>query len=135
MDLTPYLRERHLKVTPQRISMLKTLNRHIHPSVDELYEEMKKDFPFISLATVYKNLNILKETGIVFEINTHTGKPKLDIRTHPHAHVLCKKCGALFDVDFTDSAYEYEKELGKKVVGKVIKFDVTITVDSCENCK
>jgi Fur family peroxide stress response transcriptional regulator len=117
------------------MSILKILDRHTHPSIDELYEEIKKDFPSISLATVYKNLNILKDTGMVFEINTHMGKPKLDVYMHPHAHILCKKCGAVFDVDFTDNLYAYQKELEKKIDGKIIKFDVSAIVDFCENCK
>jgi Fur family peroxide stress response transcriptional regulator len=135
MDLIPHLRERHLKVTPQRMSILNILNRHVHPSVDELYEEIRKDFPSISLATVYKNLNILKDNGMVFEINTHTGKPRLDIYMHPHAHIVCKKCGALFDMDFTENVYAYQKELEKKIAGKIVKFDITAAIDYCENCR
>ncbi|MDR1975606.1 MAG: transcriptional repressor [Campylobacteraceae bacterium] len=134
-DLIPYLKERRLKVTPQRMSILKILNRCTHPSVDELYEEIQKDFPSISLATVYKNLNILKETGMVFEISTNAGKPRLDINIYPHAHIICKHCGSVEDAEFMKSAYLYQKELEKKSMRKITKLDITATVDSCGRCQ
>jgi Fur family peroxide stress response transcriptional regulator len=135
MEFIPYLRERNLKATPQRMSILKILNRHTHPTVDELYEEIKKDFPSISLATIYKNLNILKETDMILEINTQVGKPRLDLFVHPHAHIVCKNCGAVEDIDFTDGTYTCKKEFEKKSSCTITKLDITATVENCRLCQ
>jgi Fur family peroxide stress response transcriptional regulator len=134
MDFIPYLKERRLKATPQRISILKILDQHMHPSIDELYEDLRKKFPTISLATIYKNLNILKQTGIVIEINGN-GKQKLDIYIHPHAHIVCKNCGAIEDADFMKSVYNYKKELEKDTFYKITQLDVVAVVDSCRHCQ
>ncbi|MDR0665953.1 MAG: transcriptional repressor [Campylobacteraceae bacterium] len=134
MNFIHHLKERHLKATPQRISVLKILNRHTHPSIDELYEEIKKEFPTISLATVYKNLNILKQTGMVLEVNAN-GKPKLDIYLHPHAHIVCKNCGAVEDADFQKSVYAYQQEIEQKSQYKIVQLDVTAVVDTCRQCQ
>ena len=53
------LKNRGLKATPQRLSVLKILDSHTHPTIDELYEEICAENPSVSLATVYKNLNML----------------------------------------------------------------------------
>ena len=58
-----------LKATPQRLCILKVLDRHEHPSIEALYEGIKEDYPSISLATVYKNLNTLLDEGVVVEVN------------------------------------------------------------------
>ncbi|MDR2081071.1 MAG: transcriptional repressor [Campylobacteraceae bacterium] len=134
MDFIPYLKERRLKATPQRMSMLKILNQHTHPSIEELYEELRKEFPTVSLATVYKNLNILKQTGMVVEINGN-GRQKLDIFVHPHAHIICKNCGVIEDFDFMDSVYKYKKELEKNTLYKITQLDIAAVVDYCSHCQ
>jgi Fur family peroxide stress response transcriptional regulator len=134
MDFIPYLKERGLKATPQRISILKILNQHTHPSIEELYEGLRKEFPTISLATVYKNLGILKQTGMALEINGNN-KQRLDIFIHPHAHIVCKNCGAIEDADFLKSVYKYKKELEKNTLYKITQLDVVAVVDSCSHCE
>jgi Fur family peroxide stress response transcriptional regulator len=134
VDFIPYLKEKRFKVTPQRMSILKILNRHTHPSVDELYEEIRKEFPTISLATVYKNLNTLRQMGIVIEINTNS-KPRLDIYMHPHAHIVCKNCGAIEDIDFAESVHIYKKEIEKNNQYKIVQLDIVAFVDVCKYCR
>ncbi|MDR2100907.1 MAG: transcriptional repressor [Campylobacteraceae bacterium] len=135
MDFITHLRDRRLKVTPQRTSILKILSRHTHPNIEELYEEIRKEFPTISLATVYKNLNILKQTGMVLEINGNISKPRLDIYTHPHAHIVCKNCGAIEDADFMKSIHKYKRELKKSTLYEITQLDVVVVVACCKHCK
>ena len=91
----------NLKITPQRLAILKELENKGHASIEEIYETIKDIFPSISLATIYKNINSLKEEGIISEVCLHQ-KPKYEIRKSPHAHFICKKCGCVEDVPFSE---------------------------------
>ncbi|WP_456488707.1 Fur family transcriptional regulator [Caminibacter pacificus] len=86
-----------LKTTPQRLAILKELDSKGHASIEEIYEDIKEMFPSISLATIYKNINALKEENIISEICLHQ-KPKFEITKDPHAHFICKKCGKVVDI-------------------------------------
>ena len=70
-----------------------------HATADEIYEEIKKDHPNISRATVYRNLNVLSEMGEIRRLETPGGADRFDHRCHDHCHVRCQKCGRVFDVD------------------------------------
>ncbi len=95
------LEDSNLKTTPQRLAILKELDNKGHASIEEIYETIKEMFPSISLATIYKNINALKEEGIISEICLHQ-KPKFEIDKSPHAHFICKKCGNVEDIPFND---------------------------------
>ena len=95
------LEESNLKTTPQRLAILKELDNKGHASIEEIYETIKEIFPSISLATIYKNINALKEEGIISEICLHQ-KPKYEIQKESHAHFVCKKCGSVKDIPFSD---------------------------------
>ena len=95
------LEESNLKTTPQRLAILKELDKKGHASIEEIYENIKEMFPSISLATIYKNINALKEENVISEICLHQ-KPKFEISKEPHAHFICKKCGKVEDVPFSE---------------------------------
>ncbi len=90
-----------LKTTPQRLAILKELDKKGHASIEEIYEDIKEMFPSISLATIYKNINALKEENIISEICLHQ-KPKFEITKEPHAHFICKVCGKVEDVPMNE---------------------------------
>ena len=100
-NLKNLLEESNLKTTPQRLAILKELDNKGHASIEEIYETIKEMFPSISLATIYKNINALKEEGIISEICLHQ-KPKFEIQKESHAHFVCKKCGNVKDIPFDD---------------------------------
>ena len=100
-NLKNLLEDSNLKITPQRLAILKELDLKGHASIEEIYETIKEMFPSISLATIYKNINALKEEGIISEICLHQ-KPKFEIDKTPHAHFICKKCGSVKDIPFED---------------------------------
>lgn len=70
-----------------------------HPTADIVYLHVKQAFPRISLGTVYRNLNLLAEMGEACKITTPDGAVRFDGTTSPHYHVLCTKCGKLYDLD------------------------------------
>ncbi|MEO1957972.1 MAG: Fur family transcriptional regulator [Nautiliaceae bacterium] len=94
-----------LKITPQRLTLLKEIDKKGHASIDELYREIQKQFPTISLATIYKNITSLQEAGVISEICIHQ-KPKYEIKKHPHAHFICRNCGKIIDIPFDELVSE-----------------------------
>ncbi|MDO5045190.1 Fur family transcriptional regulator [Campylobacter sp.] len=135
MNYINLLKEHGLKATPQRISVLKILNRHMHPTIDELYEEICAENPSVSLATVYKNLNMLKDEGLVVEVNMPNQKARYDIFDHPHIHVVCEKCGKVSDIGYDEAALnEYKQKLEQKLGNFVEKMSVLVTVKGCKHC-
>jgi Fur family peroxide stress response transcriptional regulator len=134
VDFISLLKSRNLKATPQRLSVLGVLNKNRHPTMEEIYEEIRKEFPSISLATVYKNINTLRENDTVIEINTQDGKTRYDIYVKPHTHVICRKCGSIRDVEFLEPVYEYQEEIERRWHYNVRRIDVTVMVDGCSCC-
>ncbi|MDO4673648.1 peroxide-responsive transcriptional repressor PerR [Campylobacter sp.] len=136
MDLMKMLNEQGLKATPQRLCMLKILKRHEHPTIDELYAEIKKDYPSIALATVYKNLNTLQKQGLVVVINVANEKSCYDIYDREHMHIICSKCGSIEDKGFEEIGMdEYQKKLEKRLGYFIEHFFVCSYVKSCPKCR
>ncbi|MCR8699605.1 transcriptional repressor [Campylobacter ureolyticus] len=136
MQYIDLLKDIGLKATPQRLCILKTLAKHTHPTIDELYDEIKKDYPSISLATVYKNLGTLLDCGLVTEVLRPNLKSKFDIKEKPHIHIVCKKCGYVKDCDCeTSDLKNYHKILEKNTNTKIDDLNITAFVDECQNCK
>lgn len=70
-----------------------------HPTADTVYRNVKKEFPNISLGTVYRNLNFLVQNGRISKIPTPNGGDRFDGNTKPHSHFCCTACGRLTDLD------------------------------------
>ncbi|ARU47435.1 Fur family transcriptional regulator [Sulfurospirillum diekertiae] len=134
-DFINLLKTKELKATPQRISVLKELDKKGHPTIDDLYNALKKENPSMSLATVYKNLATLKEKGVVIEVNTAEGKMRYDIYSKPHIHLVCQQCGSIEDVDYDQSLFEYQTILETNKDVKIDRMDVIATVRECSVCK
>ena len=98
------LRDNGLKVTPQRLAILKILAKSEgHPSVEDIHVQITKDFPTMSLATVYKNISLLKSLGEVLELSLPDGSNRYDgNKPHPHPHVICITCQKIVDLDLHD---------------------------------
>ena len=98
------LRDLGHRITPQRLAVLKILARSKnHPSVEMIYDQVKKDFPTTSLATVYKTITLLKELQEVLELGFADGGSRYDgNRPFPHPHVICTKCGTIVDPQFSN---------------------------------
>lgn len=128
------LKEKNLKITPQRVAILKFLNQKVHPTIDEIYSDVKREFVSISLATIYKNLNILKDEEIVFEINPQDGKLRYDLNLKPHIHSYCPKCKSLNDLFVEDFISECNSKFSQLLNSNIIRVDVLLTVE-CEECR
>ena len=69
-----------------------------HPSAKTVYEQLKKDYPDLSLGTVYRNITRFKEKGFVITVANVNGEERIDANTSPHAHFICNCCGGVYDV-------------------------------------
>ncbi|SFE75999.1 Fur family transcriptional regulator, peroxide stress response regulator [Thermoanaerobacter thermohydrosulfuricus] len=94
------LKQKGLKVTPQRSAILNLLrNTKEHPTAETIYKKLASDFPTMSLATVYKTLEVLKNIGLIQELNVGEGSFRYDANTNSHPHLVCLGCGKVEDLD------------------------------------
>lgn len=93
------LRKSGFRITSQRIEILKLVTEsRDHPSVEDVYNQVKEKFPTISPATVYKTFQILKESGMIQELAFYDGKTRVDANMDPHINLVCTKCGKIKDL-------------------------------------
>ncbi len=89
-----------MKNTKQKEAILSAVSTmHNHPTADEVYAKLRKDFPNLSLGTVYRNLNSFANNGFIRKVAVHGTGDRFDFRLDQHEHLLCEQCGKLFDVD------------------------------------
>lgn len=88
-----------LKVTPQRIAIFRDMygNRN-HPSVEDIHQALSPDYPTMSLTTIYKTLETLRDMGEVLELNLFRERILYDPETRPHHHAICDNCGRILDI-------------------------------------
>ena len=94
-------KENNLKITPQRLTILKYLDTHrMHPTADEIYSSLKKSIPSLSKTTVYNSLDILKKYGLIQALTICGSEHRYDIKHNMHHHFLCTNCGRIYDIEF-----------------------------------
>lgn len=70
-----------------------------HPSAKWVYEQLKEEHPDLSLGTVYRNIALFKENGKAVSVANILGEERLDGDTSAHAHLVCKCCGKIDDIE------------------------------------
>lgn len=81
------------------MAILNTLQETtVHPTADWVYARLKPRYPDLSLGTVYRNLKKFCETGKAVSVGVINGQEHFDARVEPHAHLVCKRCGAVLDI-------------------------------------
>lgn len=123
-----------LKYSRQREAIKEFLaDRKDHPTADTVYMEVRKEFPNISLGTVYRNLTLLADLGEIQRVNVGNGIDHFDPDTSRHYHFICKSCGCVQDVELDtpiEPAALQPKDFGGEITGSVTYF-----YGCCENCK
>ena len=105
-----------------------------HPTADEVYMHVRKDFPNISLGTVYRNLNLLTDIGEAVKIATPNGGDRFDGRVEPHNHFLCTRCGRLLDLELDMTTIEGVNQLAANNFDGVIESSSTLFYGECSDC-
>lgn len=106
------LKESGNKLTPQRLVIARILAESDgHPSVEDIYKQLRRKFPGISQATVYRNIMLFKSLGEVLEIGFAGGSTRYDgKKPYPHPHVICLRCNKIIDPDL-ESLHDLTKEI------------------------
>jgi Fur family transcriptional regulator, peroxide stress response regulator len=91
--------ENQYRITPQRLAILKVLAKSKgHPSVESIYEQVKTNFPTTSLATIYKNVAVLKDLDQLLELGFSDDSNRYDgNKPYDHPHVVCTVCRKILD--------------------------------------
>ena len=71
---------------------------HIHPTAEWVYQELKNEYPDLSLGTVYRNLTRFKEDGTIRSLGVINGQEHFDGELNAHDHFLCVECGQILDL-------------------------------------
>ncbi len=128
------LRDTGHKITPQRLAIIRIIAVSTgHPSVEDIYDQIKKDFPTMSLATVYRNIVLIKSLGEVLELGFPDGSNRYDgNKPYPHPHVICIKCKKIVDPDL-DSLDDMKKEVAAETNFKILNHRLDF-FGICSNC-
>jgi Fur family peroxide stress response transcriptional regulator len=129
------LREQGYRLTPQRMAVLRVLvNDEAHPSVEQIYERVKVDFPMTSLATIYKTVSVLKEMGEVLELGFGEGCNRYDgNKPYPHPHLICVECKSVSDLDM-DILGELPQAVAQRTGYRIVnyRFDFFGVCPACQ---
>jgi Fe2+ or Zn2+ uptake regulation protein len=111
--LVSQLRERGMRVTPQRIVIHRELCGHSqHMTAEQVLARVSDVLPGTSLPTVYSTLELLETLGLVRRVGTGNGALVFDSRVEPHAHTVCRRCGAMADLEGTAAPEDALKRAG-----------------------
>ncbi|AOZ93507.1 peroxide-responsive transcriptional repressor PerR [Paenibacillus crassostreae] len=123
-----------VRITPQRHAILDFLLESMtHPTADEIYRALEPKFPSMSVATVYNNLKMFMESGMVRELTYGDASSRFDANVSEHYHVICEQCGKIEDFMYPslkDVEHQAEKATGYHVKGLRLEL-----YGICETCK
>ena len=110
MDIAQKLRSEGFKVTPQRLAIYNALfDFDKHPNAEMIYRNLHTEYPTISLATVYKSMEIFEKIGVVRVLNLGGDSSRYDYEVHLHPHICCSICGRVDDVEGVDMESIFER--------------------------
>jgi len=131
---TTLLKNSNLKSTFQRIYTLEVIDKNGHMSIDNIYEEVIKVHPSLSLATIYKNIILMVEKGVLVEVPITGQKSKYELSKTDHIHLVCTKCGEVEDKPSISKASKALEEITGKEDFKLNKQQINL-YGICKDCQ
>ena len=126
----------NMKYSRQRAAIKDYLEHTLeHPTADTVYMQVRKEFPNISLGTVYRNLNLLADMGEAIKISTPDGGDRFDGRVDPHYHVLCRSCGKVYDLSLEEQHTQSITEFANQQFEGTIDSHTTLFYGVCKECE
>ncbi len=96
-------RSKGLKMTHQRTEIFKTLLKHTnHPTIEDVFDQVRKHLKTISLDTVYRTISTFEEYGLIKRVHHIDNATRLDINISNHHHLICSECGKIEDFYWSD---------------------------------
>ncbi|MCC6146528.1 MAG: transcriptional repressor [Anaerolineaceae bacterium] len=128
------LQERGSRLTSHRLALLHLLAASEgHPNAAQLFEKLRAQFPTVSLATIYKTLALLKEEGEVLEIDLHNDSRYDGNKPYPHPHLVCNRCGQIFDGDEVACFQAADQEIEARYHFQVARSQL-LFYGTCKEC-
>jgi len=122
-----------MRFSEQRESILNVvLNSDNHPTADYIYSKLKKNYPGLSLGTVYRNLSLLSEKGLIQKISIPNHSDKFDKKLYQHAHMICDACGEVYDIDI-DPIYNIISNISDQNNMLIKSYNITFN-GICNKC-
>ena len=131
-NYTEILRQHNLKATPQRLEITNALYTNGHISIENLYDVMLKKFSSISLATIYKNINLMLEASFIQEVKIPNEKSVYELTKNAHSHIICDSCGEIMDIELHLGSVISNAALTSSY--KINKSDLVLS-GTCKNCQ
>lgn len=130
------LREVGLKVTPQRLAIVRALAADVsHPTAQELFDRLAPALPTMSFATVYNTLGALVAAGLCAPKCFGPGPVRFDPNTAPHHHAICDRCGSVSDVAWPREPELYPDTSQDHVLGFDVRAVERIYRGVCAACR
>jgi len=99
-NLAKTLNEKDIKPSYQRIKILEYLiTKRNHPTVDKIFNELLKEIPTLSKATVYNTLDLFKEANLARIVTIENNETRYDAKVASHGHFKCESCGSIYDFE------------------------------------
>ena len=131
-NYTEILRQHNLKATPQRLEITNALYTNGHISIEKLYGVMLKKFNSISLATIYKNINLMLEASFIQEVKIPNEKSVYELTKETHSHIVCDSCGEIMDIELDLASIMSNAAQSSNY--KIKKSDLILS-GTCKNCQ
>ena len=123
------------KNSKKRQALLEALcSSHEHPTAEMLYNQLKPDYPELSLGTVYRNLGVLVQEGLVKSVGHVNGQERYDAITYPHPHFVCRNCHGVIDLTLPDTVSGMYEEIGRQSGCEAEDYSLTIN-GLCAKCR
>lgn len=127
-------KKNNLKLTPQRYAIYNyLLSTKSHPSAETIYNDLKEDYPMLSLATVYKTLKTLTSIGAIQELNVGEDNFRYDANVESHPHITCIKCLRVDDMENID--FSIIDKMVQEKSDYIIKSHQLYFYGICKNCR
>jgi len=104
-----------------------------HPSAETIYTDLKPQIPDLAMGTVYRNLTLFKEKGMISSVATVSGVERFDANTQPHVHFICSGCDAVIDLDDMEVPEALNQLAAKCCGGSVEGCQLSFT-GLCQEC-
>jgi Fur family peroxide stress response transcriptional regulator len=127
------LKAKDIQVTPQRLAIFEQLmGRKDHPSAEMIFNEIKMDFPSLTLVTVYNTLQKLVSSDLCIKVNRLHTSARYDGNTAVHQHLVCTQCQKIIDIHDASVSVELPELLSEKF--KIVDQSVTF-YGTCVECQ
>ncbi len=115
-EVRDLLAARGLRTTAQRLAVYRYLLQHrTHPSAAKIYEDLSRDYPTMSRATVYNTLDLLVGLGLVQQLDLGGAMARYDGNPEFHVHAVCETCGSIADVEVDGALASLEGRIASRL--------------------